>query len=62
MDNAFELVFGAYLDNRPVGDNPKRVRLVTLRAPGRKDATGAQCAAGRVQEKSRGVLDDGTSH
>ena len=30
-----------------------------LRAPSRKGATGAQCAAGRLQEKSEGVLADG---
>ena len=40
--------------------NPKRTHLVTLRAPGRRGATGAQCAARRLQEKSDGVLVDGT--
>ena len=33
--------------------------LVTLRAPGRKGATGAKCAAGRLEEKSEGVLPGG---
>ena len=41
------------------GYNPKRAHLVTLSACGRKGATGAQCAAGRLQEKSKGVLADG---
>ena len=41
------------------GDNPKRGHLVTLRVPGRKGPTGAQCAAGRLQEKPEGVLADG---
>ena len=34
--------------------------LFTFRAPDRKCATGAQCAAGRLQGKSKGVLADGT--
>ena len=38
--------------------NLKRAHLVTLRAPGRKGATGTQYSAGRLQEKSRGVMAD----
>ena len=48
------------LQNRQEWDNPKSAQLVTLRAPGRKGATGAWWAAGRLQEKSGGVLADGT--
>ena len=40
----------AYLENRQGEDNPMRAHLVTLRAPGRKGTTGAQCPAGRLQE------------
>ena len=43
-----------------VGSSPNRVHLVTLRGPIGKGATGAQCAAGRLQEKSEGALPDGT--
>ena len=39
---------------------PKRAHLVTLKAPGRKGTTGAQCAAWRLREISDGVLADGT--
>ena len=46
----------AYLKNRQEGQ-PQQEHLATLRAPGRKDATGA---AGRLQDKSEGVLVDGT--
>ena len=37
-------------------DNPKRVHLPTLRAPGRKGATGAEGAAGRPHEKFQYVF------
>ena len=47
----------AYLEIRQ-GDKPKRGHLVTLKAPGREEATSAQRAAGRLQEKSEGVLPD----
>ena len=41
------------------GDNPESVQLI-LMAPGRQGATGGQCAVGRLQEKSEGVLVDDT--
>ena len=46
----------AYLENRQGGTTPKRAYLVTLRAPGRKGDTDTECAAVRLQEKSKGVL------
>ena len=42
--------------SRGGGTTPKTAHLVTLRAPGRKGATDTQCAAVRLQEKSRDVL------
>ena len=49
-----------YQENRQrMEDNTKRTQLVTFRAPGRKGATGDQCAVGRLQEKSGSVLADG---
>ena len=49
-----------YSKNRQGGTTPKRVQPVILRVPVPKGGTGAQCAAGRLQEKAEGVLADGT--
>ena len=50
----------AYLEHgQDEGDNPQMAHFVTLRPPGRKDATGAHCAAGRLQEKFEGTWVDG---
>ena len=46
-----------YLENRQ-GGNPMRTHFVTLRAPGRTGATGAQSEARSLQEKSEGFLAD----
>ena len=48
----------AYLENRQGGSNPKRAHLVTLRAPGRKGATGAHGGTGRLHETFEGIFAD----